>query len=1034
MSSKSPLLLVLLGLVLAAGVGFLILGDGGTETLAVTATDHSVALPVGHTAPELSKPETVAVARDEAPAPKVEASAKPEQERVSHSNSIWVEGRVVFPNQTPADEQVTVIAVGKKFKGKKTDPKEYSAQVEPSGRFRVAFADGTRRGRLKLSGKYVYLESSLKLLMASLPDEVLLEPKLGGCIEVTLVPPTQAAFSGEELESIRVSADLWSSSEPHVNSEAEMLEGEVYRMGGLRPAPDYHVSLESNRFQDHSEGDVGVRVGEVKTLEFTLEFGARVAGVVVDEEEQPVKAAEVEFHLENSWESIYTDSEGKFEQGGLSVGELTITVSKAGYEPHTLDEMELLAVTDIDDLKIVLGKGNSIFGLVTWPDGKPVSGAKVVLEQEEREDDNFTFGESYDGTATTDADGKFTITGLEASECSLTARAQPVLVALEDESNIRLKRRQKREPYWHAIAEDVIPGKGLVTLVLRQGDGVRGIVVDDLGQPLEDYRIVAIPGGGDPWNRPTIGRVTLKVQDSEDGAFELEGLKEGLFELDVSAKGYSSLGDESVEIPWNGTPLKIVMSRDATVTGLVRDAAGVPLHGARVELDHTNDSGPFSFMSSTRSDTTEEDGTFEFKFVAPGEISITAEADGFASSSAHTTTLLPAEERTGIELTMRTGAAIVGQIHASVGKLADVEVTVRGGDLDAWEQTTTDASGAFEIEGLSPGEYQVWFEPDMSDQNKDEDSYWVVRQARERRETVQLIEGERAQVILGAPFSTPILVSGRVTSGGQPKADQLITIRQLGDRSERQFNGVARTDATGTYSVTLGGAGRYQFSIGEGWGRSLTTIHDIPNEESVRLDFALPTGSVSGVVRGPGGEALAEMHVSIEYASKDENEDENVDTDWSGNRAVETDEEGRFEFDNVRAGAYILRVSESNYGWGNNNKRKYATALIADVLVEEGKTTQQPAIHMRPSGKVKGIVRTAAGTPAANVFVQAKNADGLNFDMWITSSTDGTGRFTIDGLPAGKVIVHAWSREEQVGEVPAQVFEGGTSEVELVID
>src|ERR1043165_978325 len=65
----------------------------------------------------------------------------------------WIEGRVVVPEGTPADEHVEIVADGDAFA---TRPL-YRASIEADGSFRVAFAPKTTMGVLLLRARYLYL-------------------------------------------------------------------------------------------------------------------------------------------------------------------------------------------------------------------------------------------------------------------------------------------------------------------------------------------------------------------------------------------------------------------------------------------------------------------------------------------------------------------------------------------------------------------------------------------------------------------------------------------------------------------------------------------------------------------------------------------------------------------------------------------------------------------------------------------------------------------------------------------------------------
>src|SRR5262249_51611067 len=102
----------------------------------------------------------------------------------------WVEGRVLFPPGTPADEKAVVVARGKKF----ADGGNHRVEVAPDGRFRVAFSEKTLSGQLTLEARYVYL-AKLGRWSAKEPDApVTLEPVLGARIEGRLVLPAGASL------------------------------------------------------------------------------------------------------------------------------------------------------------------------------------------------------------------------------------------------------------------------------------------------------------------------------------------------------------------------------------------------------------------------------------------------------------------------------------------------------------------------------------------------------------------------------------------------------------------------------------------------------------------------------------------------------------------------------------------------------------------------------------------------------------------------------------------------------------------------
>ncbi|HEX6864648.1 MAG TPA: carboxypeptidase-like regulatory domain-containing protein, partial [Thermoanaerobaculia bacterium] len=156
------------------------------------------------------------------------------------------------------------------------------------------------------------------------------------------------------------------------------------------------------------------------------------------------------------------------------------------------------------------------------------------------------------------------------------------------------------------------------------------------------------------------------------------------------------------------------------VVGTVVDGKGVPVAGARIELNrgHDHDAQPLGGEENLYLAATGADGRFEVTGVPPGRFSLEVRADGFAplrSPGLH----LPAGGGRTVDagtLTLQRGAALTGRVSDSGGQpVPGAEVWVvpsemRDADLD-WSgyyregpAARTDARGAFEIPDLDPGE------------------------------------------------------------------------------------------------------------------------------------------------------------------------------------------------------------------------------------------------------------------------------------------------------------------------------------------
>jgi hypothetical protein len=109
----------------------------------------------------------------------------------------WVQGRVVFPAGTPADESSSVEATGRPF----SDGSIHRCRVGPDGRFRVAFSPGAKAGWIGLEGRYLYLRARSRWRLADLAQEVTLEPELGSIVVGRVIVPAGARARSPEGET-----------------------------------------------------------------------------------------------------------------------------------------------------------------------------------------------------------------------------------------------------------------------------------------------------------------------------------------------------------------------------------------------------------------------------------------------------------------------------------------------------------------------------------------------------------------------------------------------------------------------------------------------------------------------------------------------------------------------------------------------------------------------------------------------------------------------------------------------------------------
>ncbi len=225
----------------------------------------------------------------------------------------------------------------------------------------------------------------------------------------------------------------------------------------------------------------------------------------------------------------------------------------------------------------------SITGTVLDADGRGLEGATVAC------------ADRPNLSATTDASGRFELPP-EAAGCKAVATAPdgaafPPVVLRAGKSN-RL--------------EASAPG------------GIAGVVVDELGRPLQDYTI-AIETFTTPDGERGSNTGRREHVRSELGAFELEGLSPGRYVLTASAKGRPPTQSSGIEVE-NGrksSGIKITIGKGGTLTGVVTDRETKhAIAGARVRLDGMTASG------GGASTTTDDAGRYTLEGIPAGAFSV----------------------------------------------------------------------------------------------------------------------------------------------------------------------------------------------------------------------------------------------------------------------------------------------------------------------------------------------------------------------------------------------------------------------------
>lgn len=204
------------------------------------------------------------------------------------------------------------------------------------------------------------------------------------------------------------------------------------------------------------------------------------------------------------------DVDGRFELAGIPPGEYsTITASAKGRASRAVDSVTFGKDTFKEYPSVQLAKAVTVAGTVTSADdGKPMNGVEVeavtVLTADGR-----GYGVATTPKATTDASGRFTITGLPAGKCQLFARSD----GLHQVDMLEM----------HAVpARDI-------SLKLAATGSIHVAVTQAGGAPTDGPLLVTLtPEGGD-----RVGSYGGSAELQADGTFQFDHVPPGKYTVNL---------------------------------------------------------------------------------------------------------------------------------------------------------------------------------------------------------------------------------------------------------------------------------------------------------------------------------------------------------------------------------------------------------------------------------------------------------------------------------------------------------------------
>jgi hypothetical protein len=339
------------------------------------------------------------------------------------------------------------------------------------------------------------------------------------------------------------------------------------------------------------------------TVDFELKRGGDVAGRVHDRAGAPVAGVEISPRRGEYDFDVTTDADGRFAVRRLPETKVNVRISKPGYVTNAA--LQIDATTGVADL--VIDRESVIRGVVLLPDGTtPAKLFRVRLYEEATEDGTPWNGRiwSFRDVQFDDAEGRFELRDIE-----------PATIRVEATSGLLITPRQK------GVRTSADGASIEVRLVLAPGARIAGRVTDSARRPIAKAGVC----GGACLEDDDHGREDLAAETDADGRFEIVGLSEGEYVLDVNGDTQPS----SDHTPFLQREIRLKLAAGETATPEIVLFRPGHLVVKVVDADGKSVADCLCEFVDAAGDSTgvcDPDGD-----VAPGKYVVRVIADGFAS-------------------------------------------------------------------------------------------------------------------------------------------------------------------------------------------------------------------------------------------------------------------------------------------------------------------------------------------------------------------------------------------------------------------
>ena len=596
--------------------------------------------------------------------------------------------------------------------------------------------------------------------------------------------------------------------------------------------------------------------------------------------------------------SAVTAPDGSFTLSNLSAGEIRANLRK---ETEFIQETRTLTAPS-QNLVIEIPKGTTVAGRVIDKETRKPVGAFQAGITTSRGGGGMIMMTPAALRNFTNDDGSFTLENVPVGAVNLVANAPGYAQA---RMNLTL--------------EEGKPQTG-ITLELDAGTKVTGKVTGPDGSPLSGVTVRAMStmraGGafammsGKQGITDAQGEYSLEAVEPTDEALEFSHAKYVGTRKEITVKGKEMRVDAQ-------------LSSGQRVSGMVVTEAGAPV--ADAEVDAMASAGGF------RTARTDANGQFTFDSLVPSRYRFSASKQGFADARVDDVDI---SAGTPVRLVLRIGGTLYGQVRGlSAEELQSAMVEARGSD--GFATASIDASGNFRMEGAPTGSVRVSAVSGRMGTRKSSTP-----------QTVTLAAGESQHLTI--EFRSDTVIRGRVTRNRKPLSSTNVTFTPK--RGGSMASGTATTDEQGNYTVSGLEPGEYSvFVIDMQRFSPYQTSYEVRGSANFDIDF-MANALRGRVLEGATNDPIADARVSFRATAAE---------GFRGERAMTTDVNGTFTFDNVAPGTYT--VSADKAGFGN---------AMTELVVSDSSPSEVELRLSKSAGVTLKVVDARNGQPVnASVFV-----------------------------------------------------------------